>query len=138
VIDKQNPSRFGVSKGDLQKYFQIPKPDEDVEDIDRNVFDKRDTILDKLLAQSDAGTGPRLLKLELTETFHKDEEEIYLTAEDTQAANEEAEQEKKLREEGKFVELTYASSQLSRTLFPELHEPPTGSVTGLPKFHGLS
>lgn len=139
VIDKQNPGRFGVSqKGDLRKYFETPKAEGDAEDIDRNSFDKRDTILDKLLRRSDKGTGPKLLKLELTETFHEDEEETYLTVEDTLAANEEAEREKKLREEGKFTEWTQTSSLLSRTLFPELQEPSTGLVTRSSKFLVLS
>jgi hypothetical protein len=79
------------------------------------------------MAASDAGTGPKIMELDLTETFHKDEEETYLTAEDTLTANAEAEKEKKLREEGKYDEyrMSYYSSYLpsrglALDLFPEL------------------
>ena len=68
------------------------------------------------------------MELDLTETFHKDEEETYLTAEDTLAANAEAEAEKRLREEGKYVEpILYPSthSKLATELFPESYQPPT-------------
>lgn len=127
VIDKQNPGRFGVSKNlDLVKYFKIPKADTDADEIDRTVFEKKDVVLDKLMAASDEGTGPKIMELDLTETFHKDEEETYLTAEDTLAANAEAEKEKKLREEGRYVEsrMSHGSYAMSRglalDLFPEL------------------
>lgn len=130
VIDKQNPGRFGVSKNlDWSKYFKIPKPDNAAPEIDKSLFDKKDEILDKMLSYSDSGEGPKILELELTETFHKDEEETYLTAEDTLAANEEAEAEKRLREEGKYVEpSSYSHSKLSLELFPELNNE---------KFHSL-
>ena len=70
------------------------------------------------------------MELELSDTFHKDEEETYLTAEDTQAANEEAEKEKKLREEGLYVESKYAwgvpsqvQKEIAMNLFPEDYAP---------------
>jgi SNF2 family DNA or RNA helicase len=125
VIDKQNPGRFGVSKdADLRRYFQIPKSDDAAVEIDKHLFEKKDKILDKLLRRSDSGDGAKILELDLTETFHKDEEETYLTAEDTLAANQEAEEEKRLREEGIFFESkhSYNEAQLARELFPESPE----------------
>jgi hypothetical protein len=105
VIDKQNPGRFSLSeKLDMSKYFQIPKSDAEAEPIDKSLFENKDRILDKLMEEGDNGKGPKVLELDLTETFHKDEEETYLTAEDRLAANEEAEREKKLREEGKYFD----------------------------------
>ena len=126
VIDKQNPGRFGVSKNlDLSKYFKIPKSDDTAVEIDKSLFENKDQILDNLIERSDSGKGAKIIELDLTETFHKDEEETYLTAEDTLAANAEAEAEKQLREEGKYVESpTY--SRLATELFPELYQPPKG------------
>jgi hypothetical protein len=109
----------------MKRYFQPPKEESEAEAVDREVFVTKDTVLDKLLEQSDDGKGPKIVELELSDTFHKDEEETYLTAEDTRAANEEAEKEKKLREEGLYVESKYsgASTQIQRdiamNLFPE-------------------
>jgi hypothetical protein len=130
VIDKQNPGRFGVSKNaNLSRYLQMPKSDDTAAEIDKTIFQKKDAILDKMMIKSDSRTGAKILELELTETFHKDEEETYLTAEDTIAANEEAEKEKRLREEGKFVEQRWSHPQppLGSTV-PELRGPPS---TGL-------
>lgn len=115
VIDKHNPGRFGVSSNlDIKKYFQPPKEDADVL-YDKEVFEKKDAILDELMKHSESGAGPKILELDLTETFHKDEEESYLTPEELQAVNEEAEKEKKMREEGIYVESRhdYLSSHLS-------------------------
>lgn len=131
VIDKHNPGRFGTSRnGDKQKYFEPPKEESEAVEIDREVFDGKDIVLDKLLELSDEDKGPKIVELELSDTFHKDEEETYLTAEDTRAANEEAEKEKKLREEGLYVESKYAwgtQSQVQREiamdLFPEEYAP---------------
>jgi len=107
----------------------MPKSDDTAVEIDKTIFQNKDAILDKMMKKSDSGTGVKILELELTETFHKDEEETYLTAEDTIAANEEAEKEKLLREEGKFVEQRWShpQPQLGSTI-PELHGPPS---TGL-------
>ena len=127
VIDKQNPGRFGVSK-----YFKIPRSDETAAEIDKSLFEKKDQILDNLMERSDSGKGAKIMELDLTETFHKDEEETYLTAEDTLAANAEAEAEKRLREEGKYVEpIPYTSthSRLATELFPESYQPPTGMAS---------
>jgi hypothetical protein len=126
VIDKHNPGRFGTSRGgDMTKYFQPPKQEANAEAIDKEVFVGKDAVLDLLLEMSEEGKGPKIVELELSDTFHKDEEETYLTAEDQQVANEEAEKEKKLREEGLYVESKYAwaSSQVQKDiamkLFPE-------------------
>ena len=135
VIDKQNPGRFGVSKNvDLSKYFQIPKPDNTAAEIDKSLFENKDQILDNLIERSDSGKGAKIMELDLTETFHKDEEETYLTAEDTLAANAEAEAEKRLREEGKYIEpvnYTYIQSRLATELFPESYQPPKGIMNRL-------
>jgi hypothetical protein len=112
VIDKQNPNRFGMSKNlDLEKYFKIPKPDSDADEMDRSLFEKKDVVLDRLIHRSDEGTGPKIMELDLTETFHEDEEETYLTAEDTLAAKAEAEEEKKMREEGLYDKSRIYGSQ---------------------------
>jgi len=104
VIDKKNPGRFGIGRFDLEKYFFIPKADSESEKIDMSLFEGKDVILDKLIVKSGNGAGPKILELDLTETFHKDEEEIYLTPDQMKVANEEAEREKKLREEGRYEE----------------------------------
>jgi hypothetical protein len=122
VIDKKNPGRFGFSSRlDLSKYFFPPKPDADPvhqnENYDRNDFENKDMVLDRLIKGSKSGKGPRITKLELSETFHKEDEETYLSAEDLLQATKEAEEEKKLREEGKYVD---PSTKLAMALFPEL------------------
>jgi hypothetical protein len=134
VIDKHNPGRFGVSSNlDIRKYFKSPKEDADEELFDKEVFEKKDVILDELIKHSESGKGPKILELDLTETFHKDEEESYLTAEELLLVNEEAEKEKKMREEGIYVEskYSYLSSQLASgvamDLFPERYGPNVGS-----------
>jgi len=132
VIDKQNPNRFGLSKNlDLKKYFFLPPPDPEPiynqPDYDKCEFENKDIVLDKLIARSKK-ENTKITKLELTETFHKEDEETYLTPEDLLAANKEAEEEKRLREEGKFLEsrMNYASSQMAQgiamDLFPDLFD----------------
>jgi hypothetical protein len=135
VIDKQNPGRFGVSKNvDISKYFKIPKSDDTAVEIDKSLFENKDQILDDLIEKSDSGKGAKIMELDLTETFHKDEEETYLTAEDTLAANAEAEAEKQLREEGKYIESAihaYSQSRLATELPPEILQPPKGAMSRL-------
>jgi hypothetical protein len=140
VIDKQNPGRFGVSRGEeyLRRYFKEPKDDSEADEIARSEYENKDVVLDKLMKQSYQETGPKIVKLEQTETFHKDEEETYLTAEDTLAANAEAEKERKLREEGTYVEprMGWGSSQISRglafNLFPEIDNTADSLLDGYP------
>jgi len=124
VIDKQNPGRFGFSKNlNLKKYFFVPKPDPkpiyDQEDYNKDDFEKKDVVLDKIIEYSKKEAA-KLTKLELTETFHKEDEETYLSAEDLLLANKEAEEEKRLREEGKYVD--YGITALGRSLYADLAE----------------
>jgi hypothetical protein len=130
VIDKHNPERFGVSKNlDIRKYFQAPKEHGDTELYDKNEFEEKDVILDELIKHSESGKGPKIIQLDRTETFHKDEEENYLTPDELTVLNAEAEAEKKMREEGVYVESrgSYLSSQLDKgvamNLFPEIYGP---------------
>ena len=129
VIDKHNPGRFGNSRDrDMRKYFQPPKEISEAEPFNRELFAGKDQVLDKLLELSDQGDGPKIVELDLSETFHKDEEETYLTAEDARAANEEAEKERELREAGQYdySKYAWASSQGHRSiamgLFPEEYD----------------
>jgi len=131
VIDKQNPGRFGDSSTDnFRRYFKPPRPDDEAREIDRAAFENKDDVLDKMLTKSDNGEGPKIVDLDLSETFHQNEEETYLTAEEKLAADKEAEAEKKLREEGTYYESQYAfaSSQFSHgiamDLFPEEYRTP--------------
>lgn len=136
VIDKHNPGRFGNSREkDLSKYFQPPKELAEAEPIDRDLFDGKDQVLDKLLQMSDQGDGPKIVELDLSETFHKDEEETYLTAEDARAANEEAEKERQLREAGQYDYSQYVSlhPNLAMQLFPEFVSPGPGRLDPEPK-----
>jgi hypothetical protein len=130
VIDKHNPGRFGVSKNlDIKKYFQEPKEHSDMELFEKKEFEDKDVVLDELIKDSKSGKGPKILQLELTETFHKDEEESYLTADELTAVNAEAEAEKKMREEGNYMVSrgSYLSQQMHRglamDLFPENYSP---------------
>jgi hypothetical protein len=130
VIDKHNPGRFGVSQNlDIRKYFQPPKEHGDTELYDKSEFENKDVVLDELISHSESGKGPKILQLETTETFHKDEEENILTADELKTLNAEAEAEKKMREEGIYVESrgSYLSSQLDKgvamNLFPEIYGP---------------
>ena len=105
-------------------------------EIDKSLFENKDQILDNLIEKSDSGRGPKIMELDLTETFHKDEEETYLTAEDTLAANAEAEAEKRLREEGKYIESAihaYSQSRSATELPPESLQPPKGAMLQPPK-----
>lgn len=123
VIDKHNPGRFSNSRDrDMKKYFEPPKNISEAEAIDRELFDGKDQVLDKLLKASDQGDGPKIVELNLSETFHKDEEETYLTAEDARVANEEAEKERELRETGRYdhSKQVWASLQGHRGLEMEL------------------
>jgi hypothetical protein len=98
------------------------KDDSEAEALDDELFNGKDSVLDKLIANSNDGKDPKILELDLTETFHREEEEQYLTAEEIRIANDEAEQEKKLREEGKYVEYRTAEQMmLARNLFPEMY-----------------
>lgn len=145
VIDKHNPGRFGVSSNrDISKYFQPPKEDTNEEFFDKEVFEKKDIILDALIKHSESGNGPKILELDFTETFHKDEEESYMTAEELELVNEEAEKEKKMREEGNYVETKYGylSSQLAsgiaKDLFPERYGPSVGSSQAVQAVQNLA
>lgn len=121
VIDKHNPGRFGMHRDkNVAKYFNPLKADDAAEPLNEPDFEGKDSVLDKLIHHSKSGKGPKILELDLTETFHREEEEQYLTAEDIRVAAEEAEKEKKLREEGKYIEYrTPAQMYVARELFPE-------------------
>ena len=123
VIDKSNPGRHGSNRSrDMEKYFQPTKDDAAAPAIDRDMFEQKDDILDIMLRESDDGNGPKILSLDFQETFHKEEEETLLTAEETLELNAEAEREKKLREEGKFITGDagrWGRNELSNTLFEE-------------------
>lgn len=123
VIDKHNPGRFGMHRNkNIAKYFKAVKADEAAEPLNEPDFEGKDSILDKLIDHSKSGKGPKILELDLTETFHREEEEQYLTAEDIRIAAEEAEKEKNLREEGRYVEYrTPAQMDVARDLFPEMY-----------------
>ena len=109
----------------IAKYFEALKDNDAAQPFDDALFEGKDSVLDKLISYSKSGKGPKLLELELTETFHREEEEEYLTAEDKRVAAEEAEKEKKLREEGKYVEYrTPAQMLVARDLFPEVYAAP--------------
>jgi hypothetical protein len=106
VIDKRNPERYGDYKTrDLKRYFHDPKDDSDLPPVDMSIFEKKDEVLDALLKHSESGSGPKILDMDLTETFDKEDEETYLTPEDTLAVTAEADKEKQLREEGNFVDV---------------------------------
>jgi Helicase conserved C-terminal domain len=128
VIDKKNPGRFGMSKSlDLSKYFFKPRS-EPGNRFDCAPFEGKDQVLDKMITHA-ANGPPGISKLELTETFHEDEVEEYLTEEQAKLVNEEAEREKVLREEGKYVESSRSyyrssNSHLAKELFPEDHKIP--------------
>ena len=130
VIDKQNPSRFGFSRNlDLRKYFFLPKPDSEPihnqPDYNKDEFEKKDVVLDKILmySKSKRDHPEKITKLGLTETFHKEDEETYLSAEDLLQVNREAEEEKRLREEGKFMDqVNSIDHEVALTLFPELYD----------------
>jgi SNF2 family DNA or RNA helicase len=132
VIDKHNPGRFGMHRDkDIAKYFKPLKDDDAAEPFDDALFEGKDSVLDQLISYSKSGKGPKLLELDLTQTFHREEEEEYLTAEDKRLAAEEAEKEKKLREEGKYVEYrTAAQLQVARDLFPEVYGNPYTPISG--------
>ena len=122
VIDKHNPGRFGIHRNkNTAKYFTSPKAEDEAQQFDAAVFEGKDSVLDKLISYSKTGKGPKILELDLTETFHREEEEEYLTAEDKRMAAEEAKKEKQLREEGKYVEYrTAAQLKVARDLFLEV------------------
>jgi len=121
VIDKSNPGRHAPNRSkDMEKYFQPPKDDAAAPPIDRPMFENKDDVLDTMLTESDSGDGPKILALDFQETFHKEEEETYLTAEDTLELNAEAEREKQLREEGRFIPGRWGyNNNEAKTLFPE-------------------
>jgi Helicase conserved C-terminal domain len=128
VIDQRQPGRFGVSKDkNLERYFAPIKDEKEANAIDESQFEKGvDKILDRLLQRSKSGEGPKILQLDPTNTFHKEEEEIYLSPEDELAANAQAKREKQLREEGRYFEINeqQVHQNLGRALFPETMGPP--------------
>jgi len=124
VIDKSNPGRHGTNRSkEMEKYFQPLRDDAAAPPIDRPMFENQDDVLDNMLRESDSGDGPKILALDFQDTFHKDVEETYLTAEDTLELDAEAEREKQLREEGKFIPVIPGrwgyGYGVAKTLFPE-------------------
>lgn len=123
VIDKQNPNRYGLSgKMKFRQYFKVPKPIEKAQGYDEEMFLDKDPVMDVLLERSKSGKGPRIVQLDLSETFHKDEDETLLTTEEVEKAKEEAALEERAREEGWLnnPNLDPAKRELLTRLYPEL------------------
>ena len=124
VIDKQNPNRYGLSgKMNFTRYLQAPKPVERANGYDEEMFRNKDAILDVLIQRSKSGKGARIVELDLSETFHQDDEEDLLTNEEKDRAKAEAELEERAREEGwlndpKFMD--GSKRELLQQLYPEM------------------
>jgi hypothetical protein len=123
VIDKQNPNRYGLSfKTDYRRYFKPLAPVEDAAEYDSESFLNKDPVLDVMLEISNSGQGPMIITLDLSETFHKDDNEDLLTNEELEMAKKEAELEERAREEGWFNDpssMDATQRKLALTLFPE-------------------
>ena len=124
VIDKQNPNRHGLSgKMDLTRYFKAPKPVEGVNGYDEEIFRNKDAVLDVLIQRSKSGRGARIVELDLSETFHKDDDEDLLTNEEKDKAKADAELEERAREEGWLNDpmlMDGSKRELIRRLYPEM------------------
>ena len=124
VIDKQNPNRYGLSgKMNLTRYFKAPKSVERANDYDEEMFRNKDPVLDVLIQRSKSGKGARIVELDLSETFHQDDEEDLLTNEEKDRAKAEAELEERAREEGWLNDpklMDGSQRELLRRLYPEM------------------
>jgi hypothetical protein len=123
VIDKQNPNRYGTSgKADFRRYFKPLASVEDAAKYDLESFLNKDSVLDAILEKSKSGSGPTIVTLDLSETFHKDDDEHLLTKEELEMAKKEAELEERAREEGWLNDpslMDASQRKLMLTLFPE-------------------
>jgi hypothetical protein len=123
VIDKQNPNRYGLSgKTDFRRYFKPLASVEEAAEYDPESFLNKDPVLDVMLEKSKSGSGPTIVTLDLSETFHKDDDEDLLTTEELEQAKKEAELEERAREEGWLNDsalMDPARRELMLTLFPE-------------------
>jgi hypothetical protein len=123
VIDKQNPNRYGLSgKTDYRRYFKPLASVDDAAEYDAESFLNKDPVLDEILKKSKSGKGPTIVTLDLSETFHKDDNEDLLTNEELEMAKKEAELEERAREEGWLNDpslMDASQRKLMLTLFPE-------------------
>jgi hypothetical protein len=80
--------------------------------------------LDVLLDESKSGNSPTIVRLELSETFHRDDEEDLLTNEELEKLKAEAALEERIRDEGWLNDpsLDPAKRDLVKTLFPEMYD----------------